>query len=95
MFYKWGERDLKKIPAREARKGDEIALYGSNTKYGFVPIDEVTVYDDVLLEYILPIGAFLSSDEHTEISIFWEGNNPLIQIFQRFPLNERIAIRKK
>lgn len=95
MFYKWGERDLQNIPAREARKGDEIALCGSNMKYGCIPITDVTVSSEVLLEYTLPAGAFLSSSKQTEISVFWEGNKPLILVFQCFQLNERLVIRKK
>jgi hypothetical protein len=60
MFYKSGERDTEQIPAREARKGDEIALCGSNMKYGFILIDDVSISSEVLLEYILPVGAFLA-----------------------------------
>jgi hypothetical protein len=94
-FYKWGERDTEQIRAREARKGDEIALYGSNMKYGFIPIDDVTISSEVLLEYTLSVGAVLSSDKNTEISVFWENNKPLILIFQRFAPNDRIVVRRK
>lgn len=96
-FYRYRERDLISVPAHELEPGDEIALY-CDMKYGTIPIETVTKprgTGSILIEYDLPKGAIMHSDDTTEISVFWEGSRPLIQIYQHIKPTDRIMIRRK
>lgn len=87
------------IPANELQEGDEIAygVGGTNSKYGAIPIDHVTVVpgSGVLLQYTLPTGAFAESNAKNRIAVSWQGSTPLIQISQDLGLYDSVMVRRK
>jgi hypothetical protein len=50
---------------------------------------------EILLQYVLPVGAQAQSGPNNQIDIYWEGNKPLIQINQTVNWHDRLLIRRK
>jgi hypothetical protein len=101
-FYRWKACDFETISASELQVGDAIA-YGSGSPkgnlYGVIPIEpkeSLTMTPRlVLVQCALPEGANMSSSKTTEISVFWEGGEPLIRVSLGFDPHASILVRKE
>ena len=95
-FYRWRARDFTQIRADQIHIGDELAwgVGSKNSTYGTVRIDEVSIARESVVVFCqLPPGAIAHSGANYSISIYWERNEPLIDLCITLDRNKPVLVR--
>lgn len=98
-FYRYKLSDFESVPIASLRVGDEIAWSAGSPRvgvYGSVVVDNIQIIPDgYILAMNMPVGANCKNTELRDISVTWNGNVPLIRIYDTYMCDGNRPILKK
>jgi hypothetical protein len=103
-FHRFEEKHFMDVVASDLRSGDYIAhgrirdRQGYNERYGAVQLKDVIVNLEmawVCLEYFLPVGAPIVSNQDIEVWVDWKEKTPKIRVLHTIRPGDQVCRLKE